>query len=90
MCHLHQDLFMYAIVKCTRIRKIFKIDLLGNKASNEKILFFIIDLFFHVEVLLFTCTTDARTYIHMYLHMRAHNARACIRICIIFNTLIQL
>lgn len=40
---------MYATVKCTHIRRIFKTDLLENEVSNEKILLFIFYLFFHVE-----------------------------------------
>ena len=42
---MHRDSF----VKCTRTRRIFKANLLENKASNEKILFFTFDLIFHVE-----------------------------------------
>ena len=43
------ETLVYATIKCTHTRRILKVDFLENKASNEKILFFIFDLFFHVE-----------------------------------------
>ena len=42
-CRLHQ------VCKYTHTRKIFKLDFLKNKASNEKKLLYIFDSFFHVE-----------------------------------------
>ena len=37
------------MIECTRTERKFKIDFLENKASNEKFLFYIFDLFFRVE-----------------------------------------
>ena len=80
------------------MRKIFKIDLLKNKAFNEKILFFIIDLFFYVEVLplhLYYQRRDIYTHIsththtHTHTHTRAHThkTRAYVYVCVLFSIL---
>lgn len=45
------DPFNHDIVKCTRTRRQFKVDFLKNKASNEKSLLLILDLFSHVKSL---------------------------------------
>ena len=37
------------MIECTRTRRKFKVDFLENKDSDEKFLFYIFDLFFHVE-----------------------------------------
>ena len=85
MCHLHQDLFMYIVVKCTRIRKI---DLLEKKASNEKILLFIIDLFFHVEVPpLHLYYRHRDIYIYTYISTHTLTTRAYMYIYVLFPIL---
>lgn len=40
---------MLYVAKLKYTRQIFKLDFFGNEASHEKIVFYIFDLFFHVE-----------------------------------------
>ena len=75
------------VIECTRTRRNFKVDFLENKASDGKFLFYIFDLFFHVESLPFRLyhqlpntlyiipiniqTLDIR--IHNFCEKRSHN-----------------
>ena len=53
--------------KCTRTERKFKVDFLENKASNEKFLFYIFDLFFRVESPPFRLYYQLPTTLYIYL-----------------------
>ena len=52
--------------KCTRTERKFKVNFLENKASNEKFLFYIFDLFFRVESLPFRLYHQLPITLYMY------------------------
>ena len=94
MCHLHQDLFMYAVVKCGKYSKsIYS----KTRPLMKKFYSLLSTYFFMQKYFLFTYTTNAGTYIHIYLHTHTHThthtrahtlkTRAYVYVCVLFSIL---